>query len=381
MRIRLKKQIINFKTIFSVVLFLSLNIISCRDNSSDDFVSPPKQITDGWPVSFLAKQGIDEIIIEDLHNKIADNYYSNVHSVLIIRNGYLVFEEYYNGYDIDDLHRLYSITKSVSSGLIGIAIEKNIIGNALDSIPEYLSEYVNIDWSNQKDEITIADLLTMRSGIDWEELAIPYPDPQNSHRQMTSSNDWLQFVLQRPMAYPPGEYFEYNTGTSNLLAKIIANSSGIEADSFAVAFLLSKLDISDFSWFRDPQGNPCTGGTAGGLHLKPRDLAKIGYVYLNSGIWNDTQVIPPDWISESTTKHVAFAGNQGYGYQWWHRQYNISGSAIETVYALGYGGQYMFVIEQLDMIVVYLSGNYERSFAYSQALEIMNNYILPAAIG
>lgn len=372
----------NSMIITVIVIFAIFTTFCCRDtaNVGNYNRTPPEQVDDGWRISSLAEQGINDSLILDLNSRIIENEYRNVHALLIVKNDYLVFEKYYNGYDRNDTHRIFSVTKSVSSALIGIAIENDFIQNVDEHIIGFLPEYNYIDWSNGKDQITICNLLTMRSGLEWEELAYPYPDPRNSHYQMSRTGNWLEFVLQRPMVHSPGTVFEYNTGTSNLFARLIENAVGIPVETFAEENLFEPLGITIYSWYNDPEGNPCTGGSNGGLRLRPRDMARFGYLYLNGGKWSGNQIISSEWVSESIAEHVTFPYEKGYGYQWWRRQFTVAETTFDGFYALGYGGQYIFVVAEIDMMVVYTSGNYERDYAYSQALEIMSSYILPAVI-
>jgi CubicO group peptidase (beta-lactamase class C family) len=182
------------------------------------------------------------------------------------------------------------------------------------------------------------------------------------------------------MEHTPGSFFEYNTGISNMFAVIIREATMISIDSFAQNYLFEPLGITDFYWNRDPRGNPLAGGSRGGLMLFPRDMAKFGFVYLNHGQWNGVQVVPPEWIEESVSPHVNFGGGRGYGYQWWITVFDVDDRSIDALYALGYGGQYIFVIGDLNMIVVFTSGAYGRDYAYTQVFEMMFDFILPAAL-
>jgi CubicO group peptidase (beta-lactamase class C family) len=371
------------ETIISMSLVFAISIcLSCDGSSRSDkaYRSRPEKLADGWEVSTPEGQGIDTTRIFELLNLIDDDEYRDIHSLVIVKNGYLVVDEYFNGYDYDDLHPCYSVTKSVSSALIGITLKNGYIDSLGVRIPVYFQDQQEMDWSNGKDKITIKNMLNMRSGLEWEELTSAYSDPRNSHYQMTRSNHWIRFVLQRPMEYAPGSVFEYNTGTSNMFAVIIWEATMISIDSFAQNYLFEPLGITDFYWNRDPRGNPLAGGSRGGVMLFPRDMAKFGFIYLNHGEWNGVQVIPPEWIEKSISPHVNFGGGRGYGYQWWITVFDVDDRSIDALYALGYGGQYIFVIGDLNMIVVFTSGAYGRDYAYTQVFEMMFDFILPAAL-
>jgi CubicO group peptidase (beta-lactamase class C family) len=369
--------------IAACIILLSLLTINvfCNDisRSDKDFRSRPENLADGWEVSTLEQQGIRTDLISELLGLIDDNDYRDIHGLVIVKNGYLVLDQYFYGYDNDDLHSCFSVTKSVSSALVGIALEAGLIESIGVCLMNYCGNYQGIDWSGGKDEITVKNMLTMRSGLEWEELATAYSNPNNSHYRMTHTGNWIRFVLERPMEHVPGSYFEYNTGTSNVFALILQEACMMPPDIFAEQYLLRPLDIADFFWNRDSLGFPCTGGSEGGIMLRPRDMAKFGFMYLNDGVWNDQQVVPPGWIRESTSEHVSFGDGRGYGYQWWLTVFDVAGRSIAAHYALGYGGQYIFVIENLNLVVVFTGGGYGRDYAYTQVFEIMTEYILPAA--
>lgn len=382
----------NYKTAIlrkhlTILLFLNLVIalsasLTCSKGSRSDrsYYSQPQDLEDGWEISTPDLQGMNVNRISEILKLIIDGQFRDIHSLVIVRNGFLIVDEYFNSYGNQDLHSCYSATKSVSSALMGIAIDKGLIDSVGVRMQDYFQNYQNIDWSNGKDEITLGDMLTMRSGLEWEELEIPYSSPLNSHTQMTASEDWVEFVLQRPMEHVPGQVFEYNSGTSNMFATIIREATGLPIDSFAQDYLFGPLGVTNTFWNRDRLGNPCTGGSRGGLALRPRDMAKFGLLYLNHGEWNHTRIISADWIAESTTRYVNvnFLGSIGYGYQWWIAAFDIDGTTIEVPYAMGYGGQYIFIIENLNMVVVFTGGGGGNEYAYTQVFDIMTEYILPA---
>ncbi|MCP4583076.1 MAG: serine hydrolase [candidate division Zixibacteria bacterium] len=361
-------------------LFIVVFSVSCLGKNSDiDYVyNPPGQLNDGWQVSTLQENGLDSGIIIELSDKIIDDHYKGINSLLIIRNDALLFEGYYNGFDREDRRRLYSVTKSVSSALIGIAIDKDYIEDVNIYISPFFPCCIDLDWSNSRDEITLKHMLTMTSGLEWEELAYPYSDYRNSHNQMGRSDNWFRFTLSRSMAHEPGTRFAYSTGTSNLLAGAIRYTSGRNIDDFARTHLFEPLGIDSYSWVDDPQGNPCAGGSNGGLSLRPRDLAKFGYLYLNAGRWQGTQIVAEEWIAESISNQLPDDHGFSYGYQWWMRYFEYKNSTVGSFFAMGYGGQYVFIIPTLDMEIIVTSSNYGERFAYAQVYEMVEDFVLKA---
>ena len=259
-------------------LLLSLNLTSCKTNSGEqDFkYRAPEQTNDGWKTDSLNNVGMSEDLIVEMINSIHDDTYINIHSILIIKDNKLVLEEYFNSYSRDRRHRCYSVTKTIASLLIGIAIDRALIKDVNENIKTLFPEYTDIDWSGKKSDITLYHFLTMTTGLDWSEAGISYGNPRNTHYQMFQSDDWTRFVLERPVKHVPGNVFNYNTGTSNSLAYIIKSSSGLHADDFAEEYLFKPLGIKSHSWYKDQNGYPGTGGTRGGVSLRPRDMAKIG---------------------------------------------------------------------------------------------------------
>jgi len=200
--------------------------------------------------------------------------------------------------------------------------------------------------STEKQSITIEHMLTMSAGLDWNELDYLYTDPRNNNYQWKRSDDWIQFVLDRPMEYTPGTVQDYNSGLSELLAVIIAKATGIRTDSFAIEKLFTPLGIEEFYWSLNPEGY--TRGGAG-LRLTPRDMAKLGQLHINEGEWNSVQLVPPEWIASSGQKQIVAQHLTGfwYGYQFW-----VTGDGLMYT-ALGYGGQWIMIVPDYDMVVVF----------------------------
>jgi CubicO group peptidase (beta-lactamase class C family) len=238
-----------------------------------------------------------------------------VDSISIIRNGYVVFNALPSGnYDGVGLHVVASVTKSISSALLGIAIQQGHISNVSQKVVSFFSDRVIANLSPQKQNITVEHVLTMTSGLLWDETSNPITSPLNSFNQCEQSDDWVQFVLDRPMAHEPGSDWVYNSGSSFLLSPIIQDSTNETLKDFALQFMFEPLGITNLVWAQNPQGYYQADG---GLGLSCLDMAKIGYLYLNNGTWDGQQIVPSSWIAESTSTHYSFSSTSGYGYLWW----------------------------------------------------------------
>jgi CubicO group peptidase (beta-lactamase class C family) len=283
---------------------------------------------------------------------------AEVHGVLIVRNGYIVTEAYFHPYNQDRVHALTSCTKSFLSALIGIAIEKGYL-DLDDKVLDFLPDRTIENDSPLKREITVEHLLLMRSGLDWPESSVSYSSRDNVLWQMMSSWDWVQFVLDRPVATRPGTTFNYSTGDSQLLTAILEQATGMTTQKFARTRLFEPLGVSStrWRWTSAPDGVAFGGG---GLSLPPRDMARFGTLYLQGGVWDGQQVVPTEWVEASVA-------HSHYGYHWWRS----SGGGYA---ALGYGGQRIAVVPDLEMVVVISGG-----FPGATSRYLVDAFIVPAA--
>ncbi len=322
---------------------------------------------------------MDSAVLAKFDAELSRGEQGYVDSMLVIRNGRIVYEKsygrdyralfatapdqkpgIYNYYDPDwhpyfkgtDLHTMQSVSKSVTSALIGIAIERGEIpGVDVQAMP-YFDGYKVVD-DPRRNRWTLKHLLTMTSGIRWDEDTVSYTDPANSCASMEASADWVQFVLDQPMAAEPGAVFVYNSGVAELLAQVLKKATGKQADEYAREHLFEPLGIKNFYWKHTPTGHP---DTEGGLYLAPRDLAKLGYLFEHDGIWNGQRLMHAGWAAESTTPRVPVekGGPAIYGFQWWTLP--APGRPPEFI-AWGYGGQYLMVVPSLDLIAVFTGWN------------------------
>jgi CubicO group peptidase (beta-lactamase class C family) len=282
----------------------------------------------------------------------------NLHSLLVIRNGYLVSETYFGPYQQDTRHESYSCTKSFVSTLIGIAVDKAYIDRTDHQIVDFFSERTFANLDKQKEGMTLEDVLTMRSGLDWQE-----GDP--AYRAMYQSPDWVKFVLDKPMALPPGSRFNYCSGCSHLLSAILQQTTGMNTRDLAERYLFKPLGISNVKWDTDAAGIPIGGW---GLQLTPRDMAKLGYLYLRDGQWDGQQIVSAKWVENATQKHAETEGDLGYGYQWW------TYPSLAAYAALGRNGQMIFVIPGSDLVIVTTA----EMDSHDEIFQLIEQYILPA---
>jgi CubicO group peptidase (beta-lactamase class C family) len=323
---------------------------------------------DEWRNSTPEEQGLDSALILQMFHKIQDKNI-DIHSFLLVRNGYLVTEVYIDPYTQNIKHPVFSVTKSVTSILTGIAMHEGYI----DRVDQKVLDFFPAIAKNVSDEnvqnLTLKHLLTMSAG--YNTTTIPQSQVLS---QKDASFDTVEHILTyNSILEKPGTTFFYDSGLPHLLSAIIQETTGISTLGYAQEKLFGPLGITGVTWETDPRGIPlgCTG-----LMLSPRDMAKLGYLYLNRGQWNGEQIVPATWVDQSTAKHIETKGlmnaaeDDGYGYYWWIDAYGGYSSH-------GFGGQYIFVVPNLNMVAVFTSGLANPDFPTPRRL--MEGYILPAA--
>ncbi len=333
-----------------------------------------------WPVSTPEAQGLDSERLTELVKLIREGErYPRLHALLIIRHGYLVVEEYFDNWKADQIHTLQSVSKSFTSALVGMAIAKGEFKGVDEKILDFFPDMKNIaNMDERKAAIRLRDLLTMRSGTDYNERG-----PDSPHWQLNKlQRGWDKFYLDRPMLRPPGTQFLYDSGGVILLSAMLKNRTGRHADEYAERFLFKPLGIEKKFWMKNMEGHPHTGG---GLALMARDTAKFGLLYLHNGRWGDTQVVPADWVRESLLLQVEFEakgpkgpGAIGYGYLWWILFPDPRGAGQQNIYAaMGAHAQYIFIIPEHDMVVV-VNGFTQTGADQNKPIGFLYEHILPA---
>jgi len=303
--------------------------------------------TQGWRTAEPADQDMDAAKLEEITTYVQSNGLA-VDSVLVVRGGYLVYEKYLRlPWDAGMLHPIHSITKSVTSALVGIAIDDGHIKSLDDRMVDYFTDRTIQNLDERKQSITLRHLMTMKGGFDWQEWTYSYSDPRNPWIQALRSPDTVQFVLDRPMATQPGSVWSYNGGYSQLFSAIITQKTGMGTLDYANQNLFGPLGITEVRWNQDRQGIYDAGG---GLQMFPRDMAKFGLLYLHNGKWDGRQIVPADFVAESVKTHTSFTASSGYGYEsWW--TYPLD----DYYYAAGLNGQRIYIVPEKDLVVVVTS--------------------------
>jgi CubicO group peptidase (beta-lactamase class C family) len=321
---------------------------------------------DGWPVASINEDKlIDRGALCRMADRLAANE-ANIHAVLVARSGKLVFERYFKGSDeingrrvggvtfnVDTLHNIKSVTKSVASLALGIAIDRGLIRSVNEPIFSFFPELSDLR-SPEKERIQLVHALTMTMGLKWVE-AIPSNEDDNDEVRMHMASDPCRYVLRLPATTAPGKEYFYNTGALTLVSAIVRKATGRTLDEFARETLFQPLGITSVEWVR-VKGDSDAGG---GLRLRPRDMAKIGQLVLAGGRWNDSQIVSKAWIETSTAPKIEATGGQFYGYLWFLGRSLPNGREVHWAGGLGRGGQSIRVVPELDLVVVVTAGYYQ----------------------
>jgi CubicO group peptidase (beta-lactamase class C family) len=253
---------------------------------------------------------------------------------------------------------------------VGAAGGRGYPVNPEATITSFFPERVGVFQGGEWEGMTLRDLLTMSSGLEWDELSTSYLDPANDFNALMASPDPLGFLFAKPFVSPPGERFTYNSGVSVLLGEILRRATGQEVDAFAAETVFAQLEIQDFYWGRLNDGTADTGGA---LALRPRDMAKFGELVLRGGVWNGVRVLPSGWVEAATIQQ---APDRGYGYQWWISNLTSDNwGQLPVVAAIGWGGQYIIVIPQLDLVCVLTGANHDD--LTGQGIRVLKETFLP----
>jgi len=393
------------------VIILTLILVGATSSHAYSKVDESKISWPGeqWEVSSPEIEGVGAEAIKEIVEGIESGLYGSVDHFLVIKNGRIIADHKYSvnydellasnvatevnnspiiheQYNYDDtrwhpffnggnLHTLQSVTKSITSAAFGIAIDEGLIKDVNQPIYPYFKNF-KYDMSDpRKSEITIEDLLTMRTGIDWFTDG-GYDNNNHSTVVMENSDNWLQYILDRPMDKKPGTSYEYNDGSSVLLGKILSEATGVRADEWAKKKLFTPIGIHNFKWKITPKGET---DTEGGLYLSTYDLARIAYLFLREGQWKGKQIVSKAWVQKSVSAIVENInpdndkGSPGYGYQWYSK-----GKGESSIYlGAGYGGQYIVVSPKFDIVMVFNSWSVHKK-SKKNPHKVLEDIIIPA---
>jgi CubicO group peptidase (beta-lactamase class C family) len=366
----------------------------------------PQKLNDGLEVDDLQHAGFNTTRLVKLTKLILADSILNIHSLLIIKDGKLIYENYFSGsdqhwgislgyasHDQSTLHDTRSISKSIVAACIDIAIQQGLIKSIDDSIFDYLPGYIKFR-TPQNEKITIRDFLTMSSGMKWNENAV-HGTLANNETQMEKCMNPVEYVLRQPILASPGTVWNYNSGGVQVLAEIIKNVSGDEIDVFAQKHLFGPLGITKYKWSKTNIARFLKPGNilkligkhrdfpaaASGLELTSRDMAKFGLLYLNNGKVGEKQIISPNWINESFQTQIlrdSSSKTDGYSYLFWTQDEKVGHRLYLLIAAKGNGGQRIFLCKAERLEVVITAGNYDKLESLYAGENMMENYILPA---
>ncbi|KEO75219.1 serine hydrolase domain-containing protein [Anditalea andensis] len=353
-----------------IILFLILVAFSsCRGQATEN-----EGHSFEWEFESPEASNVNKILLNELAQNIQDSILYGVDGVIMVRDSKIVFEEYFNGFTADSLHNVASVGKSITSALVGIAIEKGFIQSKHEPVLSFFKEDYDIqNLNSEKEGIQIHHLLTMTAGWDcddWDEGSI------GNTMHFPDVPDDFAFTLNLPMIKPNGQNFSYCSGGANLLGEIIRRKSQISLQDFGDEYLFNKIGVLENEWFVTPISTPYEF-SGGGNILKPRDLARFGLLYLNNGVWQGEQIISKDWISESTSKQIATTEDGDYGYFWWIKDYNYQDKTVRGFEASGNGGNKIVVIPNLNVVIILTGSAYGSEYVEGeQAKKIIEEFVL-----
>ena len=390
------------KNLIIIFSLLSLMLIGCDSDYSGYWkYNSPENIGDGFEVGKLDDVKIDTHLIANAVGRINQGKYKEVHSMLIYKDNKLVFEEYYQGHkykwdgrnhhgelvvwDRNMQHHSMSAAKSFTSACVGIAIDKGFIKSVHQSIFDYLPEHQHLN-TNGKDKITIEHLLTMTSGLEWNEWGAPLSSKRNDLIGLFfQDKDPVTAILERPLVDEPGTDYTYSGANMILLGEIIRHATNMGFHEFSQKYLFEPLEFDSAEWVTGFENGVIYAG--GGLIITPRDMLKFGVTYLNGGVWQGKQIVPEPWIEKSAVLYrdnhginipEEPSGRMGYSYSWWTKTYSEAGKEIHMFAASGWGGQHIMILPELNTVVVFTGGKY--GWTGRAPFKILERFIIPALV-
>ncbi|HEX6427113.1 MAG TPA: serine hydrolase [Niastella sp.] len=354
----------------------TLNLIVARKPVIDIAkinLSPVKPY-DGFPVS---QEAFDKNKIKELKGNVDTGVFKKISSIVVIKQGKLLIEEYFNGETRNTLHDPRSVGKSFASTITGIAIHENFLQSENQTLKEFYNVGSFKNYAASKDNVTIKDLLTMNAAFDGNDNDGNSP---GNEENMYPTEDWVRFTLDLPAkADTAKKEWHYFTAGVVLLGDILNKSVPGGLEKYAHEKLFKPLGILNYKWQYTPQK---VANTAGGIQMNALDFAKYGQLYKNEGNWNGKQLLPKEWVNKTFTKHQQLPGrnNEFYGYLFWNKSFQVKNKLVEAFYCAGNGGNHIVIFKDQPLVIVITATAYGQFYAHSQVNKIITDYILPAVI-
>jgi CubicO group peptidase (beta-lactamase class C family) len=361
-------------------------VCACSSRASrhgDQHLAPPA-LADGLKVAAPSEVGLRQTTLAALVAKATADQHKDLESILVARNGRLVLEEYFNGANRDTLRDVRSVAKTITGTLVGIALHEKAIESLDTPVLSFFPAHRDGPAVSKKGSMTVRHLLEMRSGLDaddwWEDARSP-----GTESRMEAASDRVLFAMQVPMAAAPGERWWYSSVNTLLLGRIVSVATDQDLEEYAKRKLFAPLGFGRHQWRRDPQGNVIPQGN---LSIRARDLLKFGLLFQQRGVWRDRRLVPEAWIDEATRSRSVLSPDpptglgdlyKGYGYQWWTGEARSASSTHGFYFASGNGGQRVFVVPSLDLVVVVTNSAYNRSYAHRRAHDILGGVLAAAS--
>jgi CubicO group peptidase (beta-lactamase class C family) len=323
----------------------------------------------------VSKESFNKKKIKELKAREAEDVFKNMTSVVVLKNGEILLEEYFSKANRNTLHDVRSVGKTFASTMTGIAIGEGHLKSEDQTLKEFYDLKSFKNYSVQKENTTIKQLLTMSSPFEGNDNN---NNSAGNEENMYPTDDWVKFTLDLPVdtAYASGIWHYFTAGVV-LLGDIIHKSVPGGLEKYADQKLFKPLGITDYQWQYTPQK---VANTAGGIRMNSLDFAKFAQLYKNGGKWKGKQLLPKEWVDKSFTKHKVLPGreNEYYGYLFWNKTYKVNGKEYEAFYCAGNGGNHIYIFKEIPVVIVITATAYNRPYAHSQVHTIMQDYVLPA---
>lgn len=324
----------------------------------------------------ISKSQINNSKIEELNRKIAKQNFKDITSIVVLKDGKLLLEEYFNGANRNTLHDTRSVGKSFASTLLGIAVKDNYIKSESQTLNEFYKLNTFQNYSSSKDSITLKDLLTMSSSFDGSDMNSESP---GNEENMYPTKNWVEFALNLPIdkSKVANKQWDYFTAGVVVLGDIIHKSVPNGLEKYSNEKLFKPLGITKYNWQFTPQK---VANTAGSVQLRSLDYAKYGQLYKNQGNWNGKQILSKEWITNSFSHQMTISEDEYYGYLFWNKTYNVNGVNYKVYYSSGNGGNRIFIFKDFPIVIVITSTAYNTTYGHKQVEKIMQNYLIESVL-